>query len=90
MSLCVHSERPYPCNKHVLRKAGVGILHFGESKLDPAIRELVNEVYELPLCVKQSVQASCHALPYTIPPVLCTFKTLSLPESCWKALTNGA
>jgi len=25
-----------------------------------------------------------------VPPVLCTFKTLSFPPSCWNALTSGA
>ena len=35
------------------------------------------------LCV--SVQASSY-----VPPVLWTFKTLSLPPSCWNALTSGA
>ena len=27
---------------------------------------------------------------FHVPPVLCTFSTLSFPPSCWNALTSGA
>lgn len=44
-----------PGNENVLRQSGIGVCHFDIGKLDSTFRKLLNEICQLPVCMKQSI-----------------------------------
>jgi hypothetical protein len=80
-----------PCDQYALGETAVGVLDLCECELDATFAKILNEVGELAIYILVSREADKKGVLVSgIPPVLWTFRMLSLAPLSWKAFIRGA